>query len=104
MVVAVASEEPETVEKAALAAPAMNDRQVAASKSYGEFPLVWLKAGLSRHCAEVHFSSTCEASSFYREALGDVFVNYLAHIKRAEWDRYLMTVSEWEQRECFSLF
>ncbi|NMG37846.1 glutamine synthetase [Chelativorans sp. ZYF759] len=45
-----------------------------------------------------------EASSFYREALGDVFVNYLTHIKRAEWDRYLMTVSEWEQREYFSLF
>jgi glutamine synthetase len=45
-----------------------------------------------------------EASEFYRAELGAEFVNYLAHIKRAEWDRYLMTVSEWEQSEYFSLF
>jgi glutamine synthetase len=45
-----------------------------------------------------------ESSAFYRDALGADFVRYLSHIKRAEWDRYLMTVSEWEQREYFSLF
>lgn len=45
-----------------------------------------------------------EADGFYRRAIGDEFVSYLAHIKRAEWSRYLMTVSEWEQREYFSLF
>jgi glutamine synthetase len=45
-----------------------------------------------------------EASGFYREALGEDVVSYLTRIKRAEWDRYLMTVSEWEQREYFSLF
>ncbi len=45
-----------------------------------------------------------EASAFFRERLGADFVRYLTHIKRAEWDRYLMTVSEWEQREYFTLF
>lgn len=45
-----------------------------------------------------------EASGFYKEALGEDVVSYLIRIKRAEWDRYLMTVSEWEQREYFSLF
>jgi glutamine synthetase len=45
-----------------------------------------------------------ENSDFYRQKLGGEFVAYLSHIKRAEWDRYLMTVSEWEQREYFSLF
>ncbi|HWU64169.1 MAG TPA: glutamine synthetase family protein [Ensifer sp.] len=45
-----------------------------------------------------------EGSEFYRRKLGADFVRYLAHIKRSEWDRYTMTVSEWEQREYFSLF
>lgn len=45
-----------------------------------------------------------EESDFYKNAIGEDFVAYLAHIKRAEWNRYLMTVSEWEQREYFSLF
>jgi len=45
-----------------------------------------------------------EASGFYKDALGADFVRYLAHIKRAEWERYLMTVSEWEQREYFALY
>lgn len=45
-----------------------------------------------------------EGGQFYRRAIGSEFVDYLTHIKRAEWDRYLMTVSEWEQREYFSLF
>lgn len=45
-----------------------------------------------------------EEDGFYRKAIGKDFVAYLAHIKRAEWSRYLMTVSEWEQREYFSLF
>ena len=45
-----------------------------------------------------------ERSAFYREALGDVFVDYLCRIKRAEWERYLSSVSEWEQAEYFNLF
>ncbi|MEE9322498.1 MAG: glutamine synthetase family protein [Granulosicoccus sp.] len=45
-----------------------------------------------------------ESSTLYRSQLSDDFVNYLCRIKRAEWQRYLMTVSEWEQAEYFSLF
>lgn len=45
-----------------------------------------------------------DKSTLYRSELGDEFVDYLTHLKRAEWDRYLMTVSEWEQSEYFSLF
>lgn len=44
------------------------------------------------------------ASSLYRGVLGDGFVDYLVHLKQAEWDRYLTVVSEWEQDEYFSLF
>ena len=45
-----------------------------------------------------------EASPLFPAALGGEFVRYLSHIKRSEWDRYLMTVSEWEQAEYFNLF
>ena len=45
-----------------------------------------------------------EASDMYRAALGEETVTYLTRLKRAEWDRYLMTVSEWEQAEYFSAF
>lgn len=45
-----------------------------------------------------------EIGSLFATALGDEFVRWLATIKRAEWDRYLKTVSEWEQREYFSLY
>ena len=45
-----------------------------------------------------------EGSALYRATLGDAFVDYLSHIKRAEWKRYLMTVSEWEQDEYFNLY
>lgn len=45
-----------------------------------------------------------ERSSLYRTALGEETVAYLLQIKRAEWARYLATVSEWEQAEYFNLF
>lgn len=45
-----------------------------------------------------------EGSSFYRTALGDTFVDYITTIRRAEWDRYNLVVSEWEQAEYFVLF
>jgi len=45
-----------------------------------------------------------EGSAFYRGALGDDFVDYLTTVRRAEWDRYHLTVSEWEQAEYFGLF
>ncbi|MDE4134908.1 glutamine synthetase family protein [Phaeobacter sp. QD34_3] len=45
-----------------------------------------------------------EGSALYKETLGESFVTYLTHIKKAEWERYLMTVSEWEQDEYFNLY
>lgn len=45
-----------------------------------------------------------EASAFYRDALGDTFVDYLATIRRSEWNRYHLTVSEWEQAEYFGIY
>lgn len=45
-----------------------------------------------------------DTSDFYPNALGAELCSYISHIKHAEWDRYLMTVSEWEQREYFTLF
>ena len=45
-----------------------------------------------------------EASPLFKATLGQEFVEYLTHIKRAEWHRYLMTVSDWEQVEYFNLF
>ena len=45
-----------------------------------------------------------EGSELYRATLGDKFVSYLTRLKRAEWDRYLMTVSEWEHMEYFTAF
>jgi glutamine synthetase len=43
-------------------------------------------------------------SSFYRNALGDSFVDYLTTLKPAEWRRYHQAISEWEQNEYFGLF
>ena len=45
-----------------------------------------------------------DRSRLFREALGDDMVDYLCHLKRAEWGRYLADVSDWEQREYFGLF
>ena len=45
-----------------------------------------------------------EDSALYRQRIGPEFVDYLVRLKQAEWQRYLMTVSEWEQKEYFSLF
>jgi glutamine synthetase len=45
-----------------------------------------------------------ESSELYRQYLGDEFADYLIHLKREEWDRYLMAVSDWEQSEYFTAF
>ena len=45
-----------------------------------------------------------EGSTLFRKALSDEFVDYLLHLKRFEWARYLNTVSEWEQSEYFNLY
>ena len=43
-------------------------------------------------------------SAFWRDTLGSTFVDYLVRIKRAEWKRFTQWVTDWEQREYFSLF
>jgi glutamine synthetase len=43
------------------------------------------------------------ASALYRTALSDEVVDYLVQLKQFEWDRYLNTISEWEQAEYFNL-
>jgi glutamine synthetase len=47
-----------------------------------------------------------QSDEFFRgeNAFGKGFVDYLAHIKRAELARFNADVSEWEQREYFDLF
>ena len=45
-----------------------------------------------------------EESSLITSFYGAGFKKYLSTLKRAEWERYLMTVSEWEQKEYFGLF
>jgi len=45
-----------------------------------------------------------EGSAFLRRELGDEFVNYLARIRRSEWDRYHLEISAWEQAEYFNLY
>lgn len=43
-------------------------------------------------------------STLCREALGADTADYLLQLKQFEWERYLDTVSEWEQAEYFDLF
>ncbi|RBM06268.1 glutamine synthetase family protein [Streptomyces sp. PT12] len=45
-----------------------------------------------------------EGDAAFRAALGDTVVEWYATIKRAEFDRYLRHVSDWEQREYFGIF
>jgi len=45
-----------------------------------------------------------KASDMYRRELGDTFVDYITHIKRAEIGRFMSEVTDWEQREYFSLY
>ncbi len=45
-----------------------------------------------------------ETSDFIARHFGTDFRHWLATLKRAEWDRYRLTVSDWEQREYFTLF
>jgi len=43
-------------------------------------------------------------SAVLRSGLGDFFVDYYLHLKQAEIARFELEVSDWEQREYFSLF
>ena len=40
----------------------------------------------------------------YAAALGPEFKSYVTRLKSAEWDRYLSTLSEWEEREYLGVF
>ena len=45
-----------------------------------------------------------DGDAFFRTALGERFVRYYLHIKRAELDRFQAEVSDWEHREYFEMF
>ena len=44
------------------------------------------------------------ADSFFKGAMGDRFVDYIAYLKEMEIERFLATVTDWEHREYFELF
>ena len=45
-----------------------------------------------------------KGGGFVADAFGPDFAAWYAVIRRAEWNRFLATVTDWEQREYFSLF
>ena len=45
-----------------------------------------------------------DESKFFRDRLGDRFVDYIVHLKRAEIGRFLSEVTNWEHREYFEIF
>ncbi len=45
-----------------------------------------------------------DESDFFRDRLGDRFVDYIVHLKRAEIGRFLSEVTNWEHREYFEIF
>lgn len=45
-----------------------------------------------------------DRSKLYRSLWGDDAVSYFVAIKRSEWNRFMATVTDWEQREYFERF
>jgi glutamine synthetase len=45
-----------------------------------------------------------KADSFYKEAFGEPFVDYITRIKQHEINRFLETVTDWEHREYFEMY
>ena len=43
-------------------------------------------------------------SKFYREEIGDQFVDYFVHLKQAEIDRFFSEVTDWEHKEYFEIY
>jgi glutamine synthetase len=41
---------------------------------------------------------------FFRESLGEKFIDYYVHIKNAEIERFQSEITDWEQREYFEMF
>jgi glutamine synthetase len=48
--------------------------------------------------------ATLREDPFFRERLGPEFVDYYAHIKTAEIERFQAEVTDWEHREYFEMF
>src|SRR3569833_799195 len=48
--------------------------------------------------------SALKDDPFFREKFGAEFIDYYAHIKNAEIDRFLAEVTDWEHREYFEMF
>jgi len=42
--------------------------------------------------------------AFFRDRLGDQFIDYIVHLKEAEISRFLSSVTDWEQREYFEIY
>jgi glutamine synthetase len=45
-----------------------------------------------------------EASTLFRDAFGEPFIDYILRLKRAEIERFLGEVTDWEQREYFEVY
>jgi glutamine synthetase len=45
-----------------------------------------------------------DGSELFRKAWGDGIVDYLVHMKRSEWDRFMSHVTDWEHSEYFEVF
>jgi glutamine synthetase len=45
-----------------------------------------------------------QADSFFREAFGEIFVDYIVQLKQFEIDRFLKHVTDWEHREYFEMY
>ena len=45
-----------------------------------------------------------DRDSFFREAFGQTFVDYILQLKRFEIGRFLEHVTDWEQREYFEMY
>ena len=48
--------------------------------------------------------SALRENALFRDALGSEFIDYYAHIKNAEVERFQAEVSDWEHREYFEMF
>ena len=45
-----------------------------------------------------------EKDAFFRGAFDDILIDYIVMMKRAEIDRFLGEITDWEQREYFEFF
>ena len=48
--------------------------------------------------------NTLENNAFFRNKMGDQFIDYILRIKKAEVTRFLSTVTDWEHKEYFEIF